>query len=95
LALVAGVWLGNDDGSPTHKMTGGGLPVEIWSRFMKAALRGIPVAGLPGLPGGAPILAAPMPANAPSPPVAVASNRTTSPGGGMDNWLLEKLFGRR
>src|SRR6185312_12870182 len=32
--LVTGVWLGNDDSSPTHKTTGGGLPVEIWSRFM-------------------------------------------------------------
>ena len=29
--LVAGVWLGNDDSSPTKKTTGGGLPVEIWS----------------------------------------------------------------
>ena len=31
--LVAGVWLGNDDGSPTKKVSGGNLPVEIWSRF--------------------------------------------------------------
>ena len=30
--LVTGVWLGNDDNSPTRKTTGGGLPVEIWSR---------------------------------------------------------------
>src|ERR1700692_1362364 len=34
--LVTGVWLGNDDNSPTKKAVGGGLPVEIWSRFMKA-----------------------------------------------------------
>ncbi len=27
--LVTGVWLGNDDSSPTKKATGGGLPVEI------------------------------------------------------------------
>jgi penicillin-binding protein 1A len=45
--LVAGVWLGNDDGSPTNKVSGGNLPVEIWSRFMKAAHQGVPVAGLP------------------------------------------------
>src|SRR5271166_3414760 len=45
--LVAGVWLGNDDGSPTKKVSGGNLPVEIWSRFMKAAHQGVPVAGLP------------------------------------------------
>jgi penicillin-binding protein 1A len=45
--LVAGVWLGNDDSSPTKKVSGGNLPVEIWSRFMKAAHQGVPVAALP------------------------------------------------
>src|SRR6202035_782942 len=45
--LVAGVWLGNDDSSPTKKVSGGNLPVEIWSRFMKAAHEGVPGAGLP------------------------------------------------
>lgn len=37
-ALVTGVWLGNDDNSPTKHVAGGSLPVEIWSRFMKQAL---------------------------------------------------------
>jgi penicillin-binding protein 1A len=46
-ALVAGVWLGNDDGSPTKKTSGGNLPVEIWSRFMKASLQGATPAALP------------------------------------------------
>jgi penicillin-binding protein 1A len=46
--LVAAVWLGNDDDSPTKKVSGGNLPVEIWSRFMKAAHEGAPVAALPG-----------------------------------------------
>jgi len=45
--LVAGVWLGNDDNSPTKKASGGNLPVEIWSRFMKAAHQGVPTAALP------------------------------------------------
>lgn len=45
--LVTGVWLGNDDNSPTKKATGGGLPVEVWSRFMKTAHEGVPVANLP------------------------------------------------
>ena len=45
--LVAGVWLGNDDSSPTKKTSGGNLPVEIWSRFMKVAHAGVPVAALP------------------------------------------------
>src|SRR5205814_4716670 len=42
-SLVTGVWLGNDDNSPTKKATGGGLPVEVWTRFMKAAHQGVPV----------------------------------------------------
>src|ERR1700737_2326220 len=50
--LVTGVWLGNDDNSPTRKPTGGGLPVEIWSRFMKAAHQGVPVASLPNSQAG-------------------------------------------
>ncbi|MBO4223150.1 transglycosylase domain-containing protein [Bradyrhizobium neotropicale] len=45
--LVTGVWLGNDDNSPTKKATGGGLPVEVWSRFMRTAHQGVPVASLP------------------------------------------------
>ncbi len=45
--LVTGVWLGNDDNSPTRKATGGGLPVEVWTRFMRTAHQGVPVAALP------------------------------------------------
>jgi penicillin-binding protein 1A len=45
--LVTGVWLGNDDSSPTKKATGGGLPVEVWTRFMRAAHQGVPVVSLP------------------------------------------------
>lgn len=46
--LVTGVWLGNDDNSPTRKATGGGLPVEVWTRFMKVAHQNVPAAPLPG-----------------------------------------------
>jgi penicillin-binding protein 1A len=49
--LVTGVWLGNDDNSPTKKLTGSGMPVDIWSRFMKAAHQGLPMADLPGMAG--------------------------------------------
>ncbi|MGH6818447.1 MAG: hypothetical protein ACREC1_06700, partial [Methylovirgula sp.] len=41
-------WVGNDDNSPTKRVSGGGLPVEIWSRFMRVAHRGVPPQGLPG-----------------------------------------------
>src|SRR6202030_2153453 len=46
--LVAGVWLGNDDNSPTKRASGGNLPVEIWSRFMQAAHQGVPPQPFPG-----------------------------------------------
>ncbi len=45
--LVTGVWLGNDDSSSTKKASGGTLPVEIWSRFMKGALAGEAPSPLP------------------------------------------------
>lgn len=48
-AITATVWLGNDDGEPMKKVTGSGLPVEIWSRFMRAAHLGLPVQTLPSL----------------------------------------------
>jgi len=33
--LVAGVWLGNDDGSPMKGVTGGTLPASLWQDFMR------------------------------------------------------------
>lgn len=36
--LVAGVWVGNDDGSPMRDVTGGKLPATIWRNFMTAAM---------------------------------------------------------
>ena len=45
--LVTGVWIGNDDSTPMKKATGSGMPVDIWSRFMKAGHQGVPVADLP------------------------------------------------
>ena len=50
--LVAGVWLGNDDGEPTKRVSGGNLPVETWARFMKTALAAQRPGPLPGGSGG-------------------------------------------
>ena len=47
--LVAGVWVGNDDGAPMDEVTGGGLPARIWHDFMAAAHEGAPVRPLPGI----------------------------------------------
>ncbi|MBN9049635.1 MAG: PBP1A family penicillin-binding protein [Rhizobiales bacterium] len=52
--LVTGVWLGNDDGTPMKKVTGGGLPVEVWTRYMRPVHQGVPVAALPGKPVASP-----------------------------------------
>ena len=48
--LVVGVWLGNDDHSPTNKVTGGSLPAQTWRRFMLAATQAMPVRPLPAAP---------------------------------------------
>src|SRR5205085_3016732 len=65
--IVTGVWLGNDDASPMRKATGGGLPVEIWSRVMKAAHQGVAVAALPGVAGGLSLASAVPPSGVPVP----------------------------
>jgi penicillin-binding protein 1A len=96
--LVTGVWLGNDDSSPTKKATGGGLPVEIWSRFMKGAHQGVAVAALPGTSSG-PFASIFPPASGPMPPAAVRGRGAAPPpqqtNTSLDGWLLDKLFGRR
>jgi len=38
---TTGVWLGNDDNSPTKKITGGLLPVDVWKGFMVKAHKGL------------------------------------------------------
>ncbi len=92
--LVTGVWLGNDDNSPTHHTTGGSLPVEIWSRFMKIAHQGVAVVELPGVSGSG-LEPAPVPPGAlPWGSQAVARQQGRPPPSSMDGWLLDRLFGR-
>jgi penicillin-binding protein 1A len=53
--LVAAIWYGNDDHTPTRQMTGGTLPAATWRGVMMAALKGIsprPIPGLDGSPSG-------------------------------------------
>ncbi|MCC7166078.1 MAG: serine hydrolase, partial [Rhodospirillales bacterium] len=35
--LVAGIWLGNDDGRPMKGVTGGGLPAQFWKTLIVGA----------------------------------------------------------
>ncbi len=101
--LVTAVWLGNDDNDKTKHVTGGGLPVEIWSRFMRAAHQGIKPIPLPGdwkayaqpetdMPE--PVeLQAPLVLNGkPKPAQSSGDNVRAEPQ--QSTGLLEKLFGR-
>jgi penicillin-binding protein 1A len=36
--LIVGVWAGNDDNTPTNRVTGGDLPANIWHDFVTRAL---------------------------------------------------------
>ncbi len=65
--LVTGVWVGNDDGQPMARVTGGGLPARIWRRFMDDVHTGIVAHALPGVDG------APMPSGPDG--IAVATSR--------------------
>jgi penicillin-binding protein 1A len=90
--LVTGVWLGNDDNTPTKRITGGGLPVEIWSQFMKAAHRGKPpsdaIAAIPAPNTGMPVPPAGV-------PVGRGREAMRPTEGVTDGWFLDRLFSRR
>jgi penicillin-binding protein 1A len=47
---VTGVWMGNDNNSPTKKVTGGSLPALVWHDIMQKAHEGLQFAELPGRP---------------------------------------------
>ncbi len=46
--MVAGVWVGNDDNSPTKRVTGGNLPAMIWQDVMQSAHQDLAKTKLPG-----------------------------------------------
>jgi len=105
--LVTGVWLGNDDNSPTKKATGGGLPVEVWTRFMRAAHQGVPVAALLNTQSGpfsnlaqiasqitTPSQPAAMPAASAGRPQPTRAAVRPEPAAGIDGWLMDRLFGQ-
>jgi len=47
--FTCAVWYGNDDYSPTNRMTGGSLPAQTWHDIMVAAHQGIEIKELPGV----------------------------------------------
>lgn len=105
---VTAVWLGNDDSSPTKKASGANLPVEIWSRFMKDAHRGVPVAELPGglrsygfggagygQPGGTYLPPEGLPDDRPPAVVGAVPSapRAQEPPMTLDRWFVETFLG--
>jgi penicillin-binding protein 1A len=101
--LVTSVWLGNDDNSPTKHVTGGSLPVDIWSQFMRTAHQGVPVASLP-LDGGPQLFSGlfntaqqrTAEATAPShQPASIQPPSARQPARDINDWLMQGLFGRR
>ncbi|WP_445220998.1 transglycosylase domain-containing protein [Bradyrhizobium sp. Pa8] len=47
--FTCAVWYGNDDYSPTNRMTGGSLPAQTWHDIMVAAHQGVEVREIPGI----------------------------------------------
>jgi len=50
--FTCAVWFGNDDYSPTNRMTGGSLPAQTWHDIMVAAHQGVEIKNLVGVGAG-------------------------------------------
>jgi penicillin-binding protein 1A len=57
--FTCAVWYGNDDYSPTNRMTGGSLPAQTWHDIMAAAHQGVEIKEIAGI-GPAQKLPAPL-----------------------------------
>ncbi|MDE5440854.1 PBP1A family penicillin-binding protein [Bradyrhizobium sp. CSA207] len=62
--FTCAVWYGNDDYSPTNRMTGGSLPAQTWHDIMVAAHQGVEVREIPGIGMGQKLPPQPMAAQA-------------------------------
>jgi penicillin-binding protein 1A len=70
--FTCAVWYGNDDYSPTNRMTGGSLPAQTWHDIMAAAHQGVEIKDIAGYPTVArpptPVASAVVANGAPKPP---------------------------
>jgi penicillin-binding protein 1A len=66
--FTCAVWYGNDDYSPTNRMTGGSLPAQTWHDIMVAAHQGVEIKEIAGIGAGQKIAS----------PVAAAANVASS-----------------
>jgi len=73
--FTCAVWYGNDDYSPTNRMTGGSLPAQTWHDIMVVAHQGVEVKEIAGIGAGTKLppeagakVAASAPETKPGPP---------------------------
>jgi membrane peptidoglycan carboxypeptidase len=76
--IIVGVWVGNDDNSPTNNVTGGDLPAAIWRDFVTQAGRTGRMPNQTPQQAAAPQVAAAVPA-APAPAANMPANRDAEP----------------
>jgi penicillin-binding protein, 1A family len=88
---VTGVWLGNDDQrNAMKKVTGGGLPAQLWKTVMTAAHKGLPARPLPTPDLSEPAVAGDGPGDL-VPEIIGDAARSLS--GALDG-LINSIFGR-
>lgn len=87
--LVCGIWTGNDDSSPMHRATGGGLPARMFKDFMTGAEQRLAARPLAGEALAANILNA----NMVLPQQAAAPQPVKASAGGTIESILNGLFG--
>jgi penicillin-binding protein 1A len=77
--FTGAVWMGNDDYSPTKRMTGGTIPALIWHDIMAFAHQGVELRPLPGMPAPqhAPTVADATFKGAQGPPQALLTRKST------------------
>jgi penicillin-binding protein 1A len=81
--LVAGIWFGNDDGTPMKRVTGGTVPARMWQDFMAEAHKGLTPAPLPYSDMPLPVTVPNE--NGPLPPADVGTPMAdAAPGAGAD-----------
>jgi penicillin-binding protein 1A len=66
--FAGAVWMGNDDYTPTKRMTGGTIPALAWHNVMAYAHQGVELRPLPGLPPAQHVPAVADPALVGAPP---------------------------
>jgi len=75
--LAAAVWVGNDDYSRMYESYGGNVPARTWARFMKVALKGVPVQQF-----------GPVPPDVQQVRICADGRRATPGGGGRAEYFL-------